>query len=474
MKLWARIFLGYFLVVGIAGWFVLRVFVAEVKPGVREAVEDVMVDSANLVAEMAAAELKSGRLEQGRFSRMVEEYRRRQINVSIWGRTKQSLDFRIYVTDGKGVVHFDSDGEAVGRDYSQWRDVARTLKGEYGARSTRDDPEDDASSVLYVAAPVMDGAQIIGVATIAKPVAALAPIIARSERSVFRHGMLLLAATLFIGGIFTLWLTLSFGRLVAYARALTRGEKAVPPSRGKDEIGELSRVLAGMRAELDGRAYVERYVEHLTHEMKSPLAAIRGAAELLSDPLPEADRQRFAANITQQGARLQQMIDRLLSLAQLEQQAALPHPQPVDLARVFTTLEDQLAPAAALRGVTLHWSAPPGAIVTGDEFLLTQAVANLVENALAFSVKGGRIDCVVSRHDKEWVIEISDQGSGIPAYAAERIFERFFSLPRPDGAPKSTGLGLALVREVAKLHGGYISLKNRDEGGAVATLRLPA
>ena len=99
MKLWARVFLGYFLIVGLAGWFLLRVFVSEVKPGVRDAVEDVMVDTAHLLAELARDDLLAGRLPGGRFAESVEAYRLRPVRATIWGLEKQTLEFRIYVTD---------------------------------------------------------------------------------------------------------------------------------------------------------------------------------------------------------------------------------------------------------------------------------------------------------------------------------------------------------------------------------------
>ena len=473
MKLWAKVFLGYFLVVGLAGWFVLRVFMGEVKPGVREAVEDVMVDSANLIAELAATDLINGHLQEGRFAKSVEAYTQRTVRAPIWGHEKQTLDFRVYVTDEKGIVRFDSNGEAVGQDYSQWRDVALTLSGQYGARATRDDPDDDASGVMYVAAAVRDGNKIVGVVTVAKPVSALAPIIARSERATFRHGILLLASTLLIGSVFTIWLTLSMNRLLRYARALTRGEKAVPPSHGRDEIGELALALATMRTELDGRAYVERYVEHLTHEMKSPLTAMRGAAELLAEPLSETERARFSTNIIRQGERLQLMIEKLLRLAQLEHQQALEAPEDVSLTDVFDELKSQFGVAAAKRGVTLEWHAEPTIRIEGERFLLVLALTNLVDNALAFSPAGGRVTCRAELVGDAVNILVTDQGPGVPEFAQPSIFSRFFSLPRPDGAPKSTGLGLALVREVAQLHHGSITLENLAGGGACARFILP-
>ena len=474
MKLWARVFIGYFLIVGLSGWFLLRVFVSEVKPGVRDAVEDVMVDSAQLLAELAHDDLLAKRLPGGRFAQSVEAYRQRPIKATIWGLEKQTLDFRIYVTDAAGIVRYDSGHNAVGEDYSAWRDVSRTLRGEYGSRATRDNPDDKNSSVMHVAAPVLDGERIIGVVTVAKPSHTLAPIIARSEQTVLRQGLILIGATLLIGGAFTAWLTISMGRLVRYARLLAAGSPAEPPSRGNDEIGELSRALAQLRNEVDGRAYVEHYVQHLTHEMKSPLAAIRGAAELLAEAdLPAAERSRFVSNVQTQSERLQTLIDKLLRLAQLEQQRELEAPVTLGADELFADLEQAISAQAARRGLTLRFTADPAAQFSGDRFLLSLALTNLIQNALDFSPQGGTVSCTASLDQTQVNFTVRDQGPGIAGFASERIFERFFSLPRPDGTPKSTGLGLPLVHEIAALHGGKIRLDNPADGGALATLSIP-
>ena len=474
MKLWARVFLGYFLIVGLSGWFLLRVFVSEVKPGVRDAVEDVMVDTAQLLAELARDDLLANRLPNGRFAQSVEAYRQRPVKATIWGLEKQTLDFRIYVTDANGIVRYDSEHKAVGENYANWHDVYRTLRGEYGARSTRDDPADETSGVMHVAAAIKDQQRIVGVVTVAKPSRTLAPIIERGERTVFRQGLLLLGITLLIGSIFTAWLTLSMGKLVRYARLLAAGQPAEPPSRGRDEIGELSRALAQLRNEVDGRAYVEHYVQHLTHEMKSPLAAIRGAAELLAESdLPEAERQRFVGNVQLQSERLQTLIDKLLRLAQLEQQRELEAPVTLSVQELFADLEQALSPQALRRQIQMSFSADPALQITGDRFLLSLALTNLLQNALDFSPVGGTITCTASADATHVTIRVQDQGPGIADYAHERLFERFFSLFCPDGAPKSTGLGLALVREIATLHGGEILLENSAEGGAIASLTIP-
>jgi two-component system sensor histidine kinase CreC len=110
--------------------------------------------------------------------------------------------------------------------------------------------------------------------------------------------------------------------------------------------------------------------------------------------------------------------------------------------------------------------------VPGDRFLLVQALVNLLDNASEFSPEGASIELGVRVDGDRVRVDVADRGAGVPDFASERIFERFYSLPRPDGA-RSSGLGLGFVREVATLHGGSVELLNRDGGGAVATLELP-
>ena len=114
------------------------------------------------------------------------------------------------------------------------------------------------------------------------------------------------------------------------------------------------------------------------------------------------------------------------------------------------------------------------ATVAGDPFLLEKAVLNLLQNALAFAPDGGAIQIALTRAAGGCRLSIADLGPGIPAYALPRVFERFFSLPRPATGKKSSGLGLAFVREVATLHGGTITLENVLPNGARATLLLPS
>ncbi|HJV94229.1 MAG TPA: two-component system sensor histidine kinase CreC [Azonexus sp.] len=473
MNISVRLFFGYFLVVGLAAWFVLNTFTHETEPGIRQATEETLVDTAHVLAEMAALELAAGHIRHGPFADALRAATRRSPQAVISGVHKETVDFRVFVTDAKGIVVYDSENAALGDDYSQWRDIARVLRGEYGARNTLEDPEDPRSSVMYVAAPIFWQGELIGALSLAKPMSSVSPYIARAEQRVKRSGLLLLAATAAIGLFFSGWLSWSINRLRAYARDVAEGRKAEPPTSGGRQLSELARALAQMREKLEGKQYVEKYVQNLAHEMKSPLTAVIGAAEILEGDPPAADRRRFADSIGEQARRLQAIIERMLMLARVEQLQSPEGIAAVDLAQLVRTCTELRRQQLDARHLDCQLTLAPALNVQGDAFLLQQAILNLLDNAIEFSPDGGRIELTLEAADDHAAISVRDHGSGAPDYALGQLFERFYSLPRPATGRKSTGLGLALVREVARLHGGEAEFENHLEGGGLAHIRLP-
>ncbi len=479
MRIGLRLLLGFFLVLGLALFVVLRVFVDEVKPGTRLAMEDSLVDAANALALLAAPELKAGTLASGGFAQAMTALPGVDPGADIWGFRKDRIHYRITVTDARGIVVFDSQGQDIGRDHSQWNDVLRTLRGEYGARSSGESPYDADRTVMHVAAPVRDGARIIGVLTVSRPNHTLEPYIQRSRDRILAWSWGLLGISLLIGLLFTWWMASSLSRLRGYANAVAQGERAELPRMGRlsgnTEFSDLAQAVERMRIRLEDKAYVENYVHTLTHELKSPLAAIRGASELLQEPLPEADRQRFAGNIQRQTERLQQLIDRLLALADVEQLRRLPHVEAVDLAALTRELLQTAEPRLRRKSLTVDAALPASASVRGDRFLIAQALQNLLDNAIDFSPHGGVLRIAIDAAPGQLTWTLRDQGPGIPDYAQDRIFERFYSLPRADTQEKSSGLGLCFVQEVNQLHGGQLVIGNvSDPAGCEARWTLPA
>ncbi|MFC0679401.1 two-component system sensor histidine kinase CreC [Lysobacter korlensis] len=474
MRIGLRIFLGYFAIVALAGLLLSQVFLAQVKPGVRQAMEDTLVDMANVLAELATDDFLAGRIADGRFAQRVQSLRERDPDAAIWGFAKRAAHYRVYVTDARGVVVYDSTGEGVGEDYSRWNDVYLTLRGRYGARSTPLDPGDPESTVMHVAAPIRDAAgNIVGSLTVAKPNRVIAPFIERSRSIVLTWGAVLLGVALLIGIAAAAWLSRQLGLLRRYAHAVSVGERA-PLPRTAGEFADLGNALETMRVQLEGKQYVERYVHTLTHEMKSPLTAIRASAELLEQPLPPQDQARFAEAIRCQSQRLATMIDKMLALAAIEHRQRLEVAQPVYIAQVIAQLVEDSHSRLQSRGQRIELTSDDDALlVRGDEFLLRQALGNLVDNASDFAPENSTVDIEVRRESTHVRIEVRDRGPGVPDYALDRVFERFYSLPRPGHGGRSSGLGLCFVAEVAKLHGGTVELENRDGAGARATLRLP-
>ena len=474
MKIALRVLLGYFLIVALAALLLANVFVQQVKPGVRQAMEDTLADTANVLAELATDDLLAGRIADGQFAARVRAMHARDLDARIWGEAKRHASYRIVATDARGVVVFDSTGKDVGRDNSRWNDVHRTLRGQYGARSTRDNPNDEGSTVMYVAAPIRDAdGRIAGVLTVSKPNRSIQPFIERSQQVILRWGWVLLGSALLVGLLAAWWLSRQLARLRRYADAVAAGAPAqLPDAAG--EFADLGRALESMRRQLEGKQYVEQYVHALTHELKSPLTAIRGAAELLEGPLPEADRARFVASIGTQSRRMAGMVDRMLELAALEHRRRIDAAQPVAPAALAREALDDASTRAQARQVALRLHAdadlPP---LHGDPFLLRQLLGNLIDNAIDFSPQGGVVELRIARVAEGVRIEVADRGPGVPAFALARAFERFYSLPRPDGGARGSGLGLNFVVEIAKLHGGSVALDNREGGGALATVTLP-
>jgi len=478
MKPWSltlRLFVVGAVLVAVFGWFALRQVLEEVKPAVRQSTEETLVDTANLLAELVADDLREGSLAQADLARVMSAYGQRHPGADIWGIPKDGVTHRITITDARGIVLLDSSGRDVGRDYSRWNDVARTLRGQYGARTTEEIPGDERSTVMYVAAPVRDGERIIGVVTVAKPNRSVQPFIERAQQRLGVLAAIFTAVALVIGALLSWWLSRAIRRVTDYADAVAAGGRPEVPRLPGRELAQLAGALDSMRAQLEGKAYVERYVQTLTHELKSPLAAIQGASELLHGELPAEQRSRLLENISLETARLKSMGERLLDLAQVEQRRGLDERVAIALRPLVEDLVAGRLPQLAQRGVSMTNAVPAGATARGERFLVRQALANLLDNAMDFTPRGAAVTIGASLDvaARTVAIDVFNQGEPIPDYALPRVTERFYSLPRPGSGRKSTGLGLNFVQEVAQLHGGAFSISNA-QGGVRATLALPA
>jgi two-component system sensor histidine kinase CreC len=469
----ARILLGS-LVLSIAGVLLFLSLVSKrVGQAYREAVEEPMVDTAEVLAGVIAAEIES----KGSFSNAWElgfqSANRRTVQAQIYSLLKTRISMDLYVTDANGTVQFDSGHpENVGRNFKAYRDVAMTLQGRYGARTTLQE-SDPKGWILYVAAPITVKGNVWGVAAVYKPQRAVEEFLTDTERTLTLVGLSVVIVCTLIGAALSRWVTAPLAQLTHHAIAISKGERPAPlrlPGRHLRVLGES---LEQMRDALEGRKYVQSYVQTLSHEMKAPVAAISGASELLQEEMPGDQRTRFLTNIRTESTRLQRLIDELVALSVIENRKKLDAPQRLDLSRIVERVVKQIRERAS--SVKINFVSNRQAIVVGDEFLLENAVTNLLQNAVEFSPATGTITASVEQRGKTIVVRIVDEGPGIPEYALPKIFDRFYSLARPSTGKKSSGLGLCFAWEVAHLHHGTVTLGNRaGNPGAEALFTLDA
>lgn len=469
--------LSYLVMVGIGFYLLINAILDELEPRYRESVEESLVDTATMLAGILGAEMRTHQdFPAFQMEKAFRDVYRRNLEAVIYDIRKDKVDLWVYVTDQLGVVRFHSrQPELVGTDFSLWNDVHKTLRGEYGARSTGEGPGGEGPSVLHVAAPIYVDGEIVGVVTVAKPTENIHAFMARARYRLLLGGGILALAVMVAGVAVTYWLTLPIDRLTRYARQVRDRERThLPPLGGAREIKELGAAFEEMREALEGKTYVENYVQGLTHEIKSPLAAIQGASELMEEKeIPPERRQRFMANIRREVQRLTDLVNRLLGLTALEARKELNKPESLQLRELVEEALANQRPVAEAKGVALRIYAESVPPIRGEKFLLLQAIDNLLQNALDFTPAGGEINVALNRMGGMIDLRVQDSGPGVPDYALPRVFERFYSLARPDSGNKSTGLGLAYVREITELHSGKAKLENNPVGGAVAILSFP-
>jgi two-component system sensor histidine kinase CreC len=474
MKLGIRIFLFYLAIFAACLYFTTDWIWTTLRTRYLESVEEPLVDSANLLASLVEQDMARPDFNFDDLEASLARAHSRVLSARIYDLQKSAVDLQVYITDATGRVVFDTRRPtAVGQSYSRLHDVKLTLEGRYGARATRTNPNDSFSTALYVGAPIYRNGHVDGVLTVVEPTASIDAFLRLARPAFVRAALLTIGIAALLSLALSYLLTRPIDRLARYADGIRLGKRPPFPRLGRTEIADLGLALRRMQEALEGRQYAEEYVQTLTHELKSPLSAIRGAAELLQEEMPPQQQARFIANIRTEAERIARIVDRMLDLARLENRREKPEMEPVELDAMVRTVAESHEPLLAGKNVRMEIAVPDRLTLNGNPFLLHQALENLVHNAIEFSPTGGTVKVEVTADRDRATIAITDEGPGIPGYALYRIFDRFYSLGRPDTGKKSTGLGLNLVREVAKSHGGTIRVVNRPEGGALAELMLP-
>jgi two-component system sensor histidine kinase SenX3 len=217
------------------------------------------------------------------------------------------------------------------------------------------------------------------------------------------------------------------------------------------------------------------FVANVSHELKTPVGAIKLLAEAVTDAADDPEAvQRFAGRMLTESDRLSKLVQQIIELSRLQGNDPLETPVMVDIDAAVATAVDTSAMEAAAKNITVDSRGEPGLEVFGSQEQIGAAISNLVANAVAYSNEGSRVVVTTRAEGAKVQISVVDQGIGIPAEDIDRIFERFYRVdPARHRSTGGTGLGLSIVKHVAATHGGDISVWSVQGQGSTFTLTLP-
>jgi signal transduction histidine kinase len=379
------------------------------------------------------------------------------------------------VLDEKGCV-VAATGTWLGACLGHLPEVQKALSGTYASTARRrvsDSPAPPVESIsrggdtrVFTATPVFSSGEVVAVVWMSRT--SMAPY---KVAWIYRLPLLLgLVTSFLLASLLSLFMARAISRplrrITRAAETVSRGGPAgglEPGGFAPAEVHVLGEALSTMTAQLSERAeYIAEFAANVSHELKSPITAIRGAAELLReemDQMPAAQRERFLANIESDASRMERLVNRLLELARI--QSSPEEAGPIRLAgfleNIAVTYGDR---------VMLDASGAPETIEMNPDHL-ESAVRNLLDNALGHG-NGKPVDLVVRSDGGRAAISVTDRGPGVSEKNRALIFDRFFTTERDRGG---TGLGLAIVKAVAETRGGDVTLET-GPGGSTFTLTV--
>jgi len=269
------------------------------------------------------------------------------------------------------------------------------------------------------------------------------------------------------------------GQIREVELVLSRNHSALPlhVTARVAPLGRLVLVLAEDRTRERRVESIRRdFVANVSHELKTPVGALTLLAEAVGEAAedPEAVR-RFAGRMQMESERLTRLVQQIIELSRLQGDELIHEPTAVDVAGIIETAVDRVRIDADSCGISLATRTEPNLQAMGSPDQILVAVSNLVENAVAYSPRGGRVAVMAARSGDRVAITVSDQGIGIPQAELDRIFERFYRVdPARSRSTGGTGLGLSIAKHIAASHGGEITVWSVENEGSSFTLSLPA
>ena len=381
---------------------------------------------------------------------------------------------RIIVTDAASRVLYDTASPSAEGDVALLSEIVRALSGEqvFWSRFA------GGAFVSHAAIPIYRDGAVLGAVYLCERDTEQAEILLAFRDRLATVSIVALMAALGLTIVFTRRLTGRITRLSQAERTVREGDYAHRVTvEGNDELSELYADFNSMTETLQKtEEQRRRFVSDASHELKTPLAAIRLLADsrtvsgsMLSVPVMESASKRIATETE----RLQRTTEKLLDLSRRDDGAHVKS-VPVDVGGCAEDTLRRLAPLADKSSITLHCEAEPGCTILAPEDDVYQIVFNLAENAVKYNVPGGRVDVSVRRERGYVLLSVEDTGIGIPEEDLPNIFSRFYRVDKARSRERGgSGLGLSIVHDAVAAMGGKIDVHARESGGTRFTVTFP-
>ncbi|MFO8037357.1 MAG: ATP-binding protein [Anaerolineales bacterium] len=388
-----------------------------------------------------------------------------------------SEDFviRILIYDRKGMEVYDTDPEAA--DF-RWQIIQRNVPGRglvrdaenmlwlYNSQALPDE------RTLFVVAPRQGGFTLLR-----------SPQMREVLRDDFlppfiRAGMVAFILALLLAFVMSRWISSPIKEITRATRDVADGEYHPISPQGPEEVRTLTSAFNDMVEKVKSSQQSQRdFVANVSHELKTPLTSIQGFAQAILDGTVQTQNEIESSVkvIRSEADRMARLVLGLLELARFDAGTARLNESDIDLKQLLTHLVEKMKLQADKEEVKLNLELPPLPVHYGDPDRLSQVFSNIIDNAIKYTPPGGRVDIQGEVNEEAVQITVADTGQGIPEEAISHVFDRFYQVDKSRSHAKATssGLGLAIAKEIVLAHGGQISVQSQMGKGSQFTVTLP-
>ncbi|WP_353894200.1 HAMP domain-containing sensor histidine kinase [Proteinivorax hydrogeniformans] len=385
------------------------------------------------------------------------------------------MEMRLLYTDTKGVVLMDSfDGSHILGTTLTNSEVSNALKGD---SKTGTYYLSDAGWVKYVAVPVLKDGEVIGSIFTSSYVDDIKSAVIDVRIMIFTISIISVIVVIVLSIVISNSLLEPINNLTEGSKKMSMGLlNTRVPVRSNDEIGTLAQNFNSMAEQLEKNDENRlTFLADLSHDLKTPLASIKALAESLGEEESKETYQEFLKDIVTEIDRMNVTVSSLLEFNKVSNISTKVNKKNFIFSYLVDEAVNSIQPIADQKGIKIKFDNKElKEKIFGDREKLRQMILNLLDNAIKYSGENGIVEVKLKANRKEIILAIKDCGKGIPPEALPHLFDRFYRVDK--ARHKDTGgngIGLAIVKDVAQLHGGRVDVESRLETGTIFTIKLP-